>query len=156
MGVEAPYLLLPDMLDRIDVQIAGKPMSLCDALMNKNMFIRDENQQLWELASRLWSQNNDKIFVWRGTGVNDSARTPILDAIELPLQLLRNSQLSRFNWRQIKTALQCIKKNDPLQAELIIAEAQFNALAKALEKRNGLLKRHGFMDTHPELSKLMH
>ncbi|MBC7954449.1 MAG: hypothetical protein H7Y33_01090 [Cytophagales bacterium] len=47
--------------------------------------------------------SNDKVFLWRGTGVGDNAN-PIFDEIELPIQMPRNTKLTRFKERQIATA----------------------------------------------------
>lgn len=115
LGVEAPYVLLTDALEEIDVRIAGKAMTLCDAMFNRNLFVGDESQRLWEEASRLWSLGNDKVFMWRGTGVDDHVN-PIFDAIELPIQMLRNTKLTPFNDRQIATALEKIRQRSALDA----------------------------------------
>ena len=155
MGVEAPFCLVTDALDDIDVKIGGKSMSLNDAMFATNLMLPDEKRQLWEEASRLWALNNDKVFLWRGSCEKDSS-APIFDAIELPIQLLRNKKLTDFNMRQIKQALEMIRKRKPLDAELIEAEKEFHDLAEALEARDRSLRRYGFRDTHPQLSKLTH
>jgi hypothetical protein len=155
LGVEAPYLMLPDVLEHIPVRIAGKTWTLCDAMFNHHLFVKDESRRLWEEASRLWALGNDKVFLWRGTGVGDNAN-PIFDDIELPIQMLRNSKLNRFNERQIATALERIRQRRPLEAELLVAEREFNELAHALAQRDRTLRRFGFRDTHPALAKLSH
>jgi hypothetical protein len=155
MGVEASYVMLTDALDDIDVRIAGKTLTLCDAMFSRSLFVRDESRRLWEEASRIWSVSNDKVFLWRGTGVNDNAN-PIFDDIELPIQMLRNGKLTKFNERQIATALERIRQRKPLDAELLEAEREFSALARAIEQRDRTLKRYGFRDTHPQLAKLTH
>ena len=155
MGVEAPFCLVTDALDEIPVKINGRSMSLNDAMFSRGLMLQDESRRLWEEASRLWALNNEKVFVWRGS-VEKDASAPIFDAIELPIQLLRNKKLTEFNTRQIAQALERIRKRQPLEAELIEAEKEFHDFAEALEARNRSLRRYGFRDTHPELSKLRH
>ena len=155
MGVEAPFCLLTDALDEIQVKVNAKSMSLNDAMFATGLMLPDERRRLWEEASRVWAINNDKVFLWRGS-VEKDASAPIFDAIELPIQLLRNKKLTEFNTRQIKQALDLIRKRRPLDAELVEAEKEFHDLAEALEARDRSLRRYGFRDTHPELSKLTH
>lgn len=156
MSVDAPYCLVTDALDEIAVEIGGKSMSLNDAMFQTGLMLRDESRQLWEEASRLWALNNkEKVFIWRGS-IEKDASAPIFDAIELPIQLLRNKKLTAFNMRQIKQALEMIRKRKPLDAELIEVDKEFHELAEALEGRSDVLRRYGFRDTHPDLSKLTH
>ena len=155
MGVEAPFCLVTDALDEIQVKVNAKFMSLNDAMFATGLMLPDERRRLWEEASRVWAINNDKVFLWRGS-VEKDASAPIFDAIELPIQLLRNKKLTEFNTRQIKQALDLIRKRRPLDAELVEAEKEFHDLAEALEARDRSLRRYGFRDTHPELSKLTH
>ena len=155
MGVEAPFCLVTDALDEIQVKVNAKSMSLNDAMFATGLMLPDERRRLWEEASRLWAITNDKVFLWRGS-VEKDASAPIFDAIELPIQLLRNKKLTEFNTRQIKQALDLIRKRRPLDAELVEAEKEFHDLAEALEARDRSLRRYGFRDTHPELSKLTH
>lgn len=155
MGVDAPFCLLTDALDEIQLKLNGKSMSLNDAMFSNSLMLKDESAQLWDEASRLWALNNEKIFIWRGSVEKDS-KAPIFDRIELPLQLLRNKKLTEFNTRQIKQALEMIRKRKPLDAEMIEAEKDFHELALAIEARHSELGKHGFRDTHPELAKLTH
>ena len=101
------FVMVTDVLAGMRVVIAKKEMGLRDAMFNKGLFIRDEYDQLWEEASLLFSRANKNPIVWRGTIAPE--RNPILDAFELPVQILNGNKLSS---RTEKAIVDAMKKAD--------------------------------------------
>lgn len=150
MGVEAPFELITNALGRLFVVIESKRSSLKKAMLNGSHFRDDEQDELWDLASAFWAKNNSKVFIWRGITQSGLKHSPILDSIELPIQLLQNGKLTAFNQQQIRTALERIRKGEELDAELRKADREFRDLYLALQKRGKLLAKHHWVDALSE------
>ena len=148
MGVAAPYEVITDALERIGVRVGGREVSLRHAMEATHGFEAGESEDLWAHASALWSQNNDRIFVWAGSSLKTST---LLRDIELPIQY-RKKHLSKYTTAQLAKAQEQLRRHEPLEADMREAEPLFFAYFERLAKRRKWLMKYKWIDRWSNLS----
>lgn len=152
-GLVHPIVLVTDVLAEIGVEMEGKKMRLNQAMLDEKLFGKGENEQLWEEASSLFSRANKSPFVWRGTVRPD--KNPILDAYELPIQILNGNKLSSRTEKAVIEAMKKVEREEEPGEDMLECSDEIKRLSFAVDQRDKMLQKYKMREGHPTIKKLL-